>query len=97
MGEIKAEEITSNAIYVLSMGSNDFLQNYYRELVRSQEFSPEQYVNFLAARMLHAVQVLSLSLSAKPENWSKLVKSNQNKPNQTVINIWFGLECDRNV
>ncbi|KAI8525600.1 hypothetical protein RHMOL_Rhmol13G0243100 [Rhododendron molle] len=56
VGEVKAEEITSNAIYVLSMGSNDFLQNYYRELDRSQEFTPEQYVNFLAARMLHAVQ-----------------------------------------
>ncbi|KAH7837440.1 hypothetical protein Vadar_013924 [Vaccinium darrowii] len=56
VGDIKAEEITSNAIYVLSMGSNDILQNYYRELVRNQQFTPKQYVNFLATRMLHAVQ-----------------------------------------
>ncbi|XP_028113352.1 GDSL esterase/lipase At5g45950-like [Camellia sinensis] len=59
VGVKKAEEIIRNAVFVLSMGTNDLLQNYYREPIRSPQFSVKQYQNFLISNMFHAVQEMN--------------------------------------
>ncbi|KAH7544914.1 hypothetical protein FEM48_Zijuj01G0036400 [Ziziphus jujuba var. spinosa] len=51
VGEQRAEYIIKNAIIVLSMGTNDFLQNYYVEPIRSKEYTVEEYQNFLVSRV----------------------------------------------
>lgn len=60
VGANRAEELIRNAVFVISMGTNDFLQNYYVEPVRSQQFSVAQYEDFLIASMSSAVKVRHL-------------------------------------
>ena len=47
LGDEKANEIIQEAIYLLSMGTNDFLENYYVRPRRQLEFSVEEYQYFL--------------------------------------------------
>ncbi|KAM7525056.1 hypothetical protein LguiA_014958 [Lonicera macranthoides] len=51
VGEKKADEIITNAIFLLSMGTNDFLQNYYVEPTRSSNFTVEEYQHYLISCM----------------------------------------------
>lgn len=47
-GEAKANETIKEALYILSIGTNDFIENYYTmPRGRSSEFSVEQYEDFL--------------------------------------------------
>ncbi|PON91889.1 Lipase [Trema orientale] len=49
LGNEKANEVLKEALYLLSIGTNDFLENYY--IIpdgRSSEYSIEEYQNFLA-------------------------------------------------
>uniref|UniRef100_A0A2P2NIG1 GDSL-motif lipase/hydrolase family protein n=1 Tax=Rhizophora mucronata TaxID=61149 RepID=A0A2P2NIG1_RHIMU len=55
IGEKRAEQVIRNAIVVISMGSNDFLQNYYLEPTRSQQFNVEEYQNYLVTRMFEDI------------------------------------------
>ncbi|PIN14711.1 Triacylglycerol lipase [Handroanthus impetiginosus] len=48
LGNQKAEEVLSEALYIISLGTNDFLENYYLLPERSSEFSIEEYQRFLA-------------------------------------------------
>ena len=57
VGATKAEELINNAVFVLSMGTNDFLQNYFLEPVRSKQFSVAQYEDFLITSMSSAIKV----------------------------------------
>ncbi|KAK9267168.1 hypothetical protein L1049_009588 [Liquidambar formosana] len=59
VGEKKAEEIIRNALFVMSMGTNDFLQNYYTEPIRSKQFSVEEYQNYLISCMLRDIKVMN--------------------------------------
>ncbi|KAJ9128922.1 hypothetical protein P3X46_034329 [Hevea brasiliensis] len=52
VGKQKADNTIRNAIFVVSMGTNDFLQNYYLEPIRSKQFTVEEYQNYLASRMV---------------------------------------------
>ncbi|XP_027105442.1 GDSL esterase/lipase At5g45950 [Coffea eugenioides] len=56
VGATKAEELINNAVFVLSMGTNDFLQNYFLEPVRSKQFSVAQYEDFLITSMSSAIK-----------------------------------------
>ncbi|XP_044495844.1 GDSL esterase/lipase At5g45950 [Mangifera indica] len=56
VGKKRAEEIIRNAIFVLSMGTNDFLQNYFLEPIRSQQYTVEEYQNFLVSRMVEDIK-----------------------------------------
>ena len=64
VGEKNAEHMVRNAIIVMSMGTNDFLQNYYLEPIRSKEFTVEEYENFLVSRMADNVKVRTTNLSS---------------------------------
>lgn len=48
LGESEAEKILSEALYMISMGTNDFLENYYVLPVRPAQYSVEEYQKFLA-------------------------------------------------
>lgn len=47
LGNEIANEVLGEALYLLSIGTNDFLENYYILPKRSLEFSIEGYQNFL--------------------------------------------------
>lgn len=56
VGANKAEELINNAVFVISMGTNDFLQNYFLEPERSKQFSVAQYEDFLITSMSSAIK-----------------------------------------
>ena len=41
----------------MSMGTNDFLQNYYLEPIRPKQYTLEEYQNYLASCMFEDVKV----------------------------------------
>jgi hypothetical protein len=47
VGERKANEIFSEALYLMSLGTNDFLENYYTFPTRRSQFTVRQYEDFL--------------------------------------------------
>lgn len=51
VGEEHARNIVDNAVYVLSMGTNDFLQNYYFDPTRPGMFTIAQYQRYLVSSM----------------------------------------------
>ena len=48
IGNEKANEVLGEALYLMSIGTNDFLENYYILPKRSSEYSVEGYQIFLA-------------------------------------------------
>nr|GFB63692.1 GDSL esterase/lipase At5g45950-like [Tanacetum cinerariifolium] len=51
VGEEQAHNIVDNAFFVLSMGTNDFLQNYYIDPTRPGMFTITQYERYLINSM----------------------------------------------
>lgn len=47
LGDEKANKITSEALYLISIGTNDFLENYYTLPGRQSQFTVTQYEDFL--------------------------------------------------
>ncbi|KAM5588084.1 GDSL esterase/lipase [Rosa sericea] len=58
VGKKTAEDTIKNALFVMSMGTNDFIQNYYLEPTRSKQFTVEQYQNYLVSCMAHSIQAM---------------------------------------
>ncbi|XP_030528933.1 GDSL esterase/lipase At5g45950 [Rhodamnia argentea] len=56
VGGKKAEEIINNAVFVVSMGTNDFIQNYYLDPTRPKQYSLQAYLNFLISCMSRDIQ-----------------------------------------
>ncbi|KAL0398522.1 UNVERIFIED_CONTAM: GDSL esterase/lipase [Sesamum radiatum] len=56
VGTKESEEIVKNALVILSMGTNDFLLNYYVEPTRSRQYNIEQYQNYLISCMKTAIK-----------------------------------------
>lgn len=48
LGNEKADEVLREALYLISIGTNDFLENYYLLPHRSSQYSIEDYQKFLA-------------------------------------------------
>ncbi|KAH6786345.1 GDSL-like Lipase/Acylhydrolase superfamily protein [Perilla frutescens var. hirtella] len=61
LGIDKADEVMREALYIISVGTNDFLENYYLLPQRSSQFTVEEFQKFLAgiARQL-IVQIYEL-------------------------------------
>jgi hypothetical protein len=72
LGNEKAKEILSEALYLLSLGTNDFLLNYYVFPTRRFQFSIEEYQDFLVGlsgnfiRDLYALGARKISLTGVP-------------------------------
>ncbi|KAL0353023.1 UNVERIFIED_CONTAM: GDSL esterase/lipase [Sesamum angustifolium] len=64
VGTKESEEIVRNALVILSIGTNDFLLNYYVVPTRSRQYNIEQYQNYLISRMKKAIKTLH-SLGAR--------------------------------
>ncbi|GAB4846096.1 hypothetical protein Ancab_025093 [Ancistrocladus abbreviatus] len=47
LGNDEVEEVLSEALYLISIGTNDFLENYYMIPTRRSEFTVEEYENYL--------------------------------------------------
>ncbi|XP_061373592.1 GDSL esterase/lipase At2g04570-like [Gastrolobium bilobum] len=72
LGESKANETISEALHLMSLGTNDFLENYYTIPGRASQYTPKQYQNFLAGiaenfiKNLYGVGARKISLGGLP-------------------------------
>ncbi|KAL2997983.1 hypothetical protein AAZX31_09G071200 [Glycine max] len=58
LGEKKAKELISEAIYFISIGSNDYMGGYLGNPKMQESYNPEQYVGMVIGNLTHAVQSL---------------------------------------
>ena len=61
LGEKKAKELISEAIYFISIGSNDYMGGYLGNPKMQESYNPEQYVGMVIGNLTHAVQVSLIS------------------------------------
>lgn len=72
VGKKAANKIVRQALYLMSLGTNDFLENYYIFPTRQSQFSVGQYQDFLLGlgenfiRELHGLGVRKLSVTGLP-------------------------------
>jgi hypothetical protein len=72
VGHNKATEILTEALYLISLGTNDFLENYYIFPRRQIQFTVQQYQDFLVGlsenfmRELYSLGVRKASLTGLP-------------------------------
>ncbi|KAI3742847.1 hypothetical protein L1987_60543 [Smallanthus sonchifolius] len=64
IGAKRADESIHNAVFVLSMGTNDFLQNYYVEPTRRAQYTVDQYGDYLIS-LVHGYIEKMHSLGAR--------------------------------
>ncbi|KAL4204685.1 hypothetical protein AMTRI_Chr01g133230 [Amborella trichopoda] len=55
LGVKRAQETINNAVFIVSAGTNDFIQDYYIEPQRSKQFTVAQYQDFLANHLLQDI------------------------------------------
>ncbi|CAL0308913.1 unnamed protein product [Lupinus luteus] len=48
LGERRAKETIAKSLHIISLGTNDFLENYYAIPGRASQYTPSEYQNFLA-------------------------------------------------
>ncbi|KAK7411812.1 hypothetical protein VNO78_03253 [Psophocarpus tetragonolobus] len=58
LGEEKAKELISEAVYFISIGSNDYMGGYLGNPKMQESYKPEQYVGMVIGNMTHAIQTL---------------------------------------
>lgn len=63
-GSKKAETIIKGALYLLSAGSSDYVQNYYVNPFLYKVYTPDQYGDFLIGAFTSFITVPSFSLIA---------------------------------
>lgn len=72
VGDAKAKHITSEAVYLLSLGTNDFLENYYTMPDRRNQFTVDKYQDYLSGiagqfiKELYALGARKISLGGLP-------------------------------
>ncbi|VVA29178.1 PREDICTED: GDSL [Prunus dulcis] len=72
LGNKKAKKLLSDALYLISIGTNDFLENYYTLPDRQSQFTVKQYENFLInlaadfVKKLYALGARRMSLAGLP-------------------------------
>ncbi|KAK1405477.1 GDSL esterase/lipase [Heracleum sosnowskyi] len=72
VGEAKAKQITSEALYLLSLGTNDFLENYYTMPGRRNQYTVDKYQDYLSGiagqfiKKLYGLGARKISLGGLP-------------------------------
>lgn len=56
-GQEEGNHIISNALYVFSTGSNDWINNYYLSDDLMEQYTPETYTTFLISLARYHIQV----------------------------------------
>lgn len=57
MGDAKARELISEAIYLVSIGSNDYLMGYAFDPEMHKSFVIDEYVGMVIGNLTYAIQV----------------------------------------
>lgn len=57
-GSQKAASILKDALYIISAGSSDFLQNYYINPYLNKLYTPDQYGSYLVGIFTSSVKVI---------------------------------------
>lgn len=88
VGEINAHKIVRNSVYVLSMGTNDFLQNYYIDPTRANTFTITQYQRYLIdcmetyVKKMHSLGVRRLAVvGMEPFGCMPLIRTTRDSVN----------------
>ncbi|PWA99251.1 SGNH hydrolase-type esterase domain-containing protein [Artemisia annua] len=88
VGKEHAHNIVENAVFVLSMGTNDFLQNYYIDPTRPGMFTITQYQRYLINSMetylkkMHSLGVKRLAVvGMEPFGCMPLIRTLKNSVN----------------
>ncbi|PNY10851.1 GDSL esterase/lipase 5-like protein [Trifolium pratense] len=58
LGEQKANELISEAVYFISIGSNDYMSGYLGNPKMQEKYNPEQYVGIVIGNLTQAIQTL---------------------------------------
>ncbi|KAE8703892.1 GDSL esterase/lipase [Hibiscus syriacus] len=72
LGDRTANEVISEALYVISIGTNDFVENYYALPKRKSQFTVQQYEDFIigiaenSVRQIYNLGAWKLSLTGHP-------------------------------
>lgn len=71
IGKSEARRILDSALYVVSSGSNDFVNNFYINLNLRRRYNVSQYMDLISGRIVSTLQVkshesLSDVISCKP-------------------------------
>ncbi|XWS09752.1 hypothetical protein CRYUN_Cryun39dG0016200 [Craigia yunnanensis] len=91
LGIDKANQHLSESLHLISMGTNDFLENYYIFPTRSSEFSVDKYQNFLIGiasnfiRELYKLGARKIAIGGLPPMGCL--------PLERTTNMFFGSEC----
>lgn len=62
VGPEKGNHIISNSLYIISTGSNDWVNNYYLNLELMQNYTSDAYTTFLIGLVGFYVKVLASSI-----------------------------------
>ncbi|KAK6918792.1 GDSL lipase/esterase [Dillenia turbinata] len=91
LGTQKANNVISEALYLMSLGTNDFLENYYILTRRSSQYSIKQYQDFLGGiaeefiRQLYSLGARKISLGGLPPMGCL--------PLERTMNFFTGRQC----
>jgi hypothetical protein len=61
-GQALAEQVFSNAVYILSVGSNDYLGGYFGSPKQREKYTPEQFVGAVVTGIVESIKVWKASL-----------------------------------
>ncbi|KAF7831651.1 GDSL esterase/lipase [Senna tora] len=102
LGEARANQTISEALHMMSLGTNDFLENYYAFPGRSSRYTPREYQSFLAGiaenfiRELYGLGARKISLGGLPpmgclplERTTNIVGGNECVPSYNTIALEF--------
>lgn len=62
LGEAQAKELISEAVYFISIGSNDYLGGYLGNPKMQETYIPEVYVGMVIGNLTNAIQVIQSEL-----------------------------------
>ena len=91
LGQEKANEILSESLYLMSLGTNDFLENYYIFSGRSSQYTVPQYEDFLVGiagnfiKEIYSLGARKVSLGGLPPMGCL--------PLERTTNFFGGSEC----
>lgn len=57
LGEARANELFSEAVYFISIGSNDYMGGYLGNPKMQEYYAPEEYVGLVIGNLTQAIQV----------------------------------------
>ena len=57
LGEAEAEKVISEAVYLISIGSNDYMGGYLGNPKMQEKYDPEHFIGLVIENLSQAIQV----------------------------------------